>query len=1146
MIINFKKLILSNGKNGISLYKIKKKYEDILDFKEMNQIFSKMNKNLFCFKKENKQKKSMKLCCLWETSREEYLGNFVINSQINEICAQILRKIFYSRELGIFQHTIGSELGLRTRDIHHHINNLIKTNLIVKKNLTIKSRSKLKNVIQLKCKIFDNKISKGFFFQYFSDNKEIEIFKNLVKILTRIDRPIKQKNLKYGVLEHNNTLFDERRRFHRNWQKAKQKFLKAKIDILKTIENNFQKKAIIHPRKEKIPNKYNNQTQLIDNFKKVKGNLDLLLLFLISPEIQIKKSIENNFYFGISSPYLLEKFRGYISYKNIQLILRSLETKKYLFKTLEQRGRQRIVKYKKNNEVLNEYEKRIKFEVTDQVAYRRLTLLSWVESQVLLVRDLGKRMANQENKGLKKIDSKVIRKVLRDLIEKGFLKVFKINIQLSNKKSKNIEIIAKKDFRPKNFDFASYINQKFSFLDKTGEKKKKENFFEKKKDYHPLLVNLFVFTDEFWNFSEKNTGIKKVSYKIFKGKWSFNYKDSSMVDFFGHALKFSARNFFQVNSINLNCLPQQLVKKKSIFLDLWACLKNLSCPLKKIKNFTIFHNIFYQTNFKKKKKISRINPKITNNVFNVQKKPFYQSTSLFSLKKETTFIKFSFKEKKVNFKIIMHHKTASNQFSGRIKIKDLSQANAALEKWDTELDVRLLEKYLIKKCEIGTKLKVELKKNFARRLIGILKVENIKIAISYFNSFLNLDFVDSFFKTIYTPRNFFKRALELPISSFCFSFREFQQAKKYEKSKMETFIGKKDKNNEVHIQKNFLKYNSWGNKKFQCLPSNKLLWKFVLMLSMKLNLINNSRLNKEKNLIFNRKLKNIKNAEKKFKKTIMKNNFKKKKSGNIFYINWLQKYILWNLASKINKNISNIIPFFLDNTLNKYGILKTYTELKMDRDNKAEAKNIGKISKPLELRSRNINSLYKNSSKFLNKLEINLKFIELRLKKISFFTKINCLHKSIREALINRYNLLYFYISKDLEKKSKIKNDKLFMNLFKDFFYWTAYIFYFLKKSYFYNKIEYFELCIRYFEKKIYHFINKRTKNKGFENWFKKFSRVSFKEDKNNQKRNNMLFPWIKTSIYDSRNNFMAINQNTIFMSRGSVFKIKFKKNFIY
>ena len=61
--------------------------------------------------------------------------------------------------------------------------------------------------------------------------------------------------------------------------------------------------------------------------------------------------------------------------------------------------------------------------------------------------------------------------------------------------------------------------------------------------------------------------------------------------------------------------------------------------------------------------------------------------------------------------------------------------------------------------EIGTKLKVELKKNFARRLIGILKVENIKIAISYFNSFLNLDFVDSFFKTIYTPRNFFKRAL---------------------------------------------------------------------------------------------------------------------------------------------------------------------------------------------------------------------------------------------------------------------------------------------------------------------------------------------------------------------------------------------------
>ena len=350
----------------------------------------------------------------------------------------------------------------------------------------------------------------------------------------------------------------------------------------------------------------------------------------------------------------------------------------------------------------------------------------------------------------------------------------------------------------------------------------------------------------------------------------------------------------------------------------------------------------------------------------------------------------------------------------------------------------------------------------------------------------------------------------------------------------------------MYIQKNFLKYNSRVNKKYQCLPSSKLLWKFVLMLFIKPNLINESKLNKEKNLIFNKKLKNIKNVEKKFKKTIMKKKRKKKKSGNIFMINLLQKYILWNLASKINKNISNIIPFFLDTTLNKYGILKTYTELKMDRDNKAEAKNIGKISKPLELRSRNINSLYKNSSKFLNKLEINLKFIELRLKKTSFFTKINCLHKSIQEALVNRYNLLYFYISKDLKEKGKIKNDKFLVNFFRDFCYWTGYIFYFFKKTYFYNKIEYFDLYIRYFEKKINHFINKKTKNKGFEDWFKKLSRVFFREDKNKYKRNNMPFPWTKTYIYDSINNFITINQDTIFISRGSVLKIKFKKNFIF
>ena len=48
------------------------------------------------------------------------------------------------------------------------------------------------------------------------------------------------------------------------------------------------------------------------------------ILFLVPPEIHIKKTIEYNNLFGISSPYLLEKFRGYLSYKNIQAKLKNL------------------------------------------------------------------------------------------------------------------------------------------------------------------------------------------------------------------------------------------------------------------------------------------------------------------------------------------------------------------------------------------------------------------------------------------------------------------------------------------------------------------------------------------------------------------------------------------------------------------------------------------------------------------------------------------------------------------------------------------------------------------------------------------------------------------------------------------------------
>lgn len=254
-------LVLSRGENGIILSEIKNKYKNSIDFKIANYIYLETKKRPFFFlnNRDNYTKMS-KIKCLWEISREEFIGKYGLNFQFNEICSQVLRKIFLSGQNGSFQHTIGSELGLRTSDIHHHINNLIKAGLIIKRNFTIKTRSKLNYVIQLKCGIFEKKINENISYHNFVSSKDFEISCKLIKIISRIERPVKQKDIKYGILSYNYKSFIERRRIHRKWQKIKQLFLKAKISIMKTIECTFFDRKIKllkkTPHRDKIQYKH--------------------------------------------------------------------------------------------------------------------------------------------------------------------------------------------------------------------------------------------------------------------------------------------------------------------------------------------------------------------------------------------------------------------------------------------------------------------------------------------------------------------------------------------------------------------------------------------------------------------------------------------------------------------------------------------------------------------------------------------------------------------------------------------------------------------------------------------------------------------------------------------------------------------------
>ena len=349
MFLDLKESVLSKGKLGLKLSEFQKKDYSILDFKTMNLVFLKFKKTPYCFNSnEINYNQFGKISCRWESLREEYLGNYILNNpQLNEICSQILRKIFESGSFGISQHTVGNELGLKSHDIHHHINNLIKFQLVKKKNFIIKSKFKLNNIIQLKCKIFENLNKKKFFNQNFPSKGEFEMIKNLIKIFSRIDRVTKQKDLKYGTLKKIDSENKEKRRFHRNWQKTKQKFFKAGINLTKLTQKNFiiDKKKIF---KKILSYKktFNYDEYWPKNFYKM-NILVTVISFILSPEIQIKKIIDRNYYSGVSSPYFLEKLNGYVSYKTIQFILKNLEEKRYLSKTLEQKGRQRIIKYRK-------------------------------------------------------------------------------------------------------------------------------------------------------------------------------------------------------------------------------------------------------------------------------------------------------------------------------------------------------------------------------------------------------------------------------------------------------------------------------------------------------------------------------------------------------------------------------------------------------------------------------------------------------------------------------------------------------------------------------------------------------------------------------------------------------------------------------
>ena len=1000
MNLNWKELILAKGKSGLKFSEIQKKYGSILDFKTMSLFFLKLKKiPYYFFANDIKYTEFCRISCRWESFREEYIGNFLPNNPpLNEICSQVLRKIFTSGPHGISQHTIGSELGLKSTDIHHHINNLIKFQLVNKKNFTIKSTSKLNNIIQLKCKIFENLVKKGDFCQNFANKSEFYMMNKLTKILSRIEQAVKQKDLKYGTLKRIDVRYREKRRFHRNWQKAKQKFFKAGINLPALIQKN-----LISNRRNFLRKTLNTTNILtfgeisLNNFNKM-NMLATIISFLLSPELQIKKTIDRNYYSGVSSPYFLEKFKGYVNYKTIQFILKNLGEKRHLSKTLEQKGRQRIIKYQKWIELESDREKKFKAGVTYQAANRRLIVLSWVKSKVLLVKDLGRRIALKENKGLRKVDSKVIRRVLSDLIEKNFLKIFKINIRVLNQKSKVIEVITRKEFDTTTFDFHEYlhnIHKNTNFMERRQKTGKVFKFL--KNQSKVFFLNLFfsslkmpqpfsfAFNDSKKTFNKWKKLIKLI---LFSQKNFFRCPRNEKT-------KFYARFFSIQNKFSWALKTKNLLEKCffSFFENMVLSERKLEM-VKKNQYFKIFKNLAltkYNNSLIQFKQNIRILQKIPirSRINKPRDKP---EVYLFSWEKNIEIFqqkikKFILKKKKLNketvFKANLPENKKSDFFNVKlIQLKDFSVSILNFEKWDSEFDIILLENFFIKKFNLKKKNSFfSKKKQINRRLNGILRVENIKIAISYLKKYFKFSHLGSIKRFPFTPRNILKRCLEFSALDFCFNIKQTIIIKNFKIITLKKFFTNSLDNISTK-QANFfdgLKKTGFSGK--------KSLWKINWILFFKNCWNFQVKLDFEKK-IFRIDIDSL--GKKRIKNNFFDNSNKKKGFLKTFLFESCRKIVLFNFCLKFEENLSHMIPFFLneisreDFSFNRkfYSIHNYGTRNKINKEKK--------LSKPIEIRNRDSRSSYKKHFNHYSKEKSTLKFFPSMFSKtgkISFFKK---------------------------------------------------------------------------------------------------------------------------------------------------------------
>ena len=816
--------ILVSGKKGFQFSQISKLNRRSFDLKWIFKIYLFFKKNLFYYKLSCKKLNgSIAILTHFENCRINLLRNLVAqNFFFSEISLQVLREIARQKKKGLYQYQLTKLLDLKSNYLHHIISKLVQLNLIKKNISVLKINSKKSNIITLKvkskclfsprCKILRLKKKRHLV------NYEKRMILLIVKTLVRqMDNILTEKTIKYGIAFLNKIPKEiNKRKIHRIWQKIRQKCIKAGFF---TINENGTKvtKIILNSNKIFFHNSIKKKLISPNISEKKLNSCDIRLLFHVCLPILIQKIFDLFHLLSVTSCFFLERFKGHISYKNIYNVLVIWNKSRDLTKTLQQIGRQKILHFQKESYYP---QKKLNFAIesrcrtTEQTEHRQQTLISFIKSNFIPLQEIGKFMAIYEKKGLKKIDSKVVKRVVTQLIERKFLKLMKINIQCSTEKFKRIEIVLDQTLNTvklkKIYHFLSlpfFPSRKRA----TYWKKQKHLFFNIIQKFHK---SLFVYNSIFEPFvyliirtRKEITSLFLIEIffldKMLKQRRFFNNKTAliklNRTLFIGSSFLINMRIKFNLNQTNF-CFKNKI----KLFSR-----PNL-CDFRKTKILRRFLHLFFNDVFLCKSTWFSLkdeqNCKKINNFFS----RFQEKISLVDnlpRMKENRFYEIMKTEYLFHFMQKLNFPHCNSEY--RYKKKCLEEKRKILlktkenwcqsQKWDCEFDTNIYAKFLsfstinvINESAIFHNLK-----KFRRRIVKLSHLTNLKIAKVYSkkvnNTLLSIFIESSFLNFDFT----IKRALEFPLNYY--KFDVYSMMPWITKQKI---FYKKNRDNRIQIKKN--------------------------------------------------------------------------------------------------------------------------------------------------------------------------------------------------------------------------------------------------------------------------------------------------------------------------------------------------------